>query len=111
LFELCELMETNQSRIYRTFIFTTEINHKKMHSVAAAFHSVGDSKFMPIYICREGIPESSKRIEIFLKAAKNLGSNPVEVEIKPAKTFAERELYFHYLTGVLRLNRLLPEMK
>ena len=111
LFELCELIETNQSRIYRTFLFTTNINNKKSHSAAVAFNSVGDSKFMPIYLCREGIPESSKRLGLFMDASKKVGFNPVEVEVKPSKTFAEKDLYFHYLTGVLRLNHLLPEMK
>ncbi|MFC4409326.1 hypothetical protein ACFOZY_02625 [Chungangia koreensis] len=110
VFELCELMQTNQSRIYRTFLFTTEINGKKMHSAALALKSVGDSKFMPIYLCREGIPESSKRVEIFIEASKKAGINPVQVEVKPSKTFAEKDLYFHYLTGVLRLNHLLPQM-
>jgi hypothetical protein len=110
LFELCELMQTNQSRIYRTFLFTTEVNGKKLHSAALVLKSVGESKFMPIYLCREGIPESSKRFEIFVEASKKAGFNPVNVEVKHSKTFAEKDLYFHYLTGVLRLNHLLPHL-
>lgn len=110
LFELCELMETNRSRIHRTFLFTTEIQGKKSYSAAVALNSVGESKFMPIYICREGIPESSKRLGIFKETSNKAGYEPIQVDIKPSTTFAKKDLYYHYLTGVLRLNNLLPQM-
>jgi len=110
LFELCELIRTNEDRIYRTFLFPTTINGKPMVSFAVALNSVGESKFMPIYTCREGIPAASKRTSIFMDACKHAGHHPVEVELKPSSTFADKGQYHQYLIGILRLNHLLPEM-
>lgn len=61
LYEMLEIMKTNQERIHNTFVFVSEKDGKKVASFAVAMKPVGDSKFMPIYICREGIPYNAEK--------------------------------------------------
>lgn len=56
VYELLEIIKTNQERFHQAFILTSTKGDKKVISLAVAFKPVGESKFMPIYICREGIP-------------------------------------------------------
>lgn len=114
IYELCELMKTNHSRLFRTFIFSSEKLNGKTFSFAAAFQPAGESHFMPIYICREGIQEKdgqiSKRRQIFEETATQLGITPVPIDLKHSSSFAEKELFYQYITGILRLNNLLPPL-
>ena len=114
VYELCELIKTNEARFHQAFIFTSTIDEKKRASIAVAFKPVGDSKFMPIYICREGIPfdeeKPSKRIDLFNEAVAAVGRTAVIVETKPSTSFTEPFLYYQYLIGILRMNRYIPPM-
>lgn len=115
IYELCELIKTNEARFHQAFIFASTINEKKRASIAVAFKPVGDSNYMPIYICREGIPfdeeKPSKRIEIFNEAVSKLGRTAVVLETKPSSDFSETFLYYQYLIGILRMNRYIPPMQ
>lgn len=114
VYELCELISTNKQRFHHAFILHSTNNDKNMASLAVAFKSVGESKFMPIYICREGIPyekdKLSKRIEIFQEALQSIGKMPITIEIKHSSSFSEQMHFYQYIIGILRLNNLLPHL-
>ena len=114
IYELCELIKTNEHRFHNAFIFTATHNDSMVASLAVSFKPSGESKFMPIYICREGIPYSeekpSKRIEIFKEAVNNLGKQENIFEIKHSSIFSENNQFYQYLIGILRLNHYIPPM-
>ncbi len=114
VYELCELMKTNKYRISRTIIFTATEGEKKVASIAAVFNPVGESKFTPIYICREGIPYSaekpSKRLEIFKETVNSLDQLLITLDVKHSSIYAEKDLYYQYLIGILRLYHYLPSL-
>lgn len=114
VFELCELMKTNEHRIHHAFLFIANKNDKSYASLAVAFKPVGESKFMPIYICREGIPyetdKKSKRLEMFETAVAQYGHQVNTLEIKHSSIFSEVNLFYQYLIGILRLNHYIPPM-
>lgn len=114
VFELCELLKTNEHRIHHAFVFISNKNDQSYASLAVAFKPVGESKFMPIYICREGIPyeavKKSKRLEIFETAVAQFGHQVNRLEIKHSSIFSETNLFYQYLIGILRLNHYIPPM-
>lgn len=114
IYELCELMNTNKHRIHHTFAFVSQHDGKKVVSIAVALKPVGESKFMPIYICREGIPynpeKQSKRFTIFEEAIKELDGLLITIEVKHSSIYVDTELYYHYLKGALRLYHYIPAM-
>ena len=115
IYELMELMNTNQHRLHRTFIFSSNTKSGQAISLAAAFNPAGDSKFMPIYICREGIKQTgeskSKRRLLFEESSKENGMNPIFISLKHSSEFADTKLFYQYITGILRLNHLVPPLK
>ncbi|MEK4228623.1 DUF7147 family protein [Solibacillus sp. FSL H8-0538] len=115
IYELCELIKTNEERLHNAFIFTANNEGKMVASIAVAFKPVGESKFMPIYICREGIPfneeKPSKRIEIFQEAVAATGKQESIFEIKHSSIFSETKLFYQYVIGILRLNHYIPPMQ
>ena len=112
VFELCELIRTNAERFMNGFVFASENSTgQTMLSVAAAFSPGGESNFTPIYICREGIQPDSKRLQLFVNSMQEAGKEPVSLEVKPSRLFADKELYYSYLIGILRLNHFLPPLR
>lgn len=115
VFELCELIQTNEHRIHNAFIFTANHNGSMVASLAVAFKPSGESKFMPIYICREGIPyneeKPSKRIEIFQEVVHTANKQENIFEIKHSSIFSETNQFYQYLIGILRLNHYIPPMQ
>ncbi|MGG0645253.1 methylthioribose kinase [Sporosarcina gallistercoris] len=115
IYELCELITTNSDRLQRTFLFKAATKDgSPSYSLAASFSPAGEGGFYPIYICREGIPAKqgsvSKRQLVFEEAAASVGSKPIPVELKHSSEFPETKLFYQYVTGVLRLNHLLPPL-
>lgn len=115
IYELCEIVKTNEHRFHNAFIFTANNNGQKVASLAVALKPAGESKFMPIYICREGIPfnedKPSKRIEIFKQAIQDAGQLENIFEVKHSTIFSESNQYYQYLIGILRLNNYIPPMQ
>ncbi|WP_342566864.1 methylthioribose kinase [Psychrobacillus sp. FSL K6-4046] len=110
-FELCELARVNKERIYRAFIFSSPKNGKDYISIAIALKPINDTKFFPIYICREGIPQSqpeSKRLSTFKETLNELQVEPIKISIKHSSTFADTHLFYQYIIGILRLNHYIP---
>lgn len=112
IYELRELIETNRHRFMHGFIFATATDAgKPVLSVAAAFKPAENGNFMPIYLCREGIPENSKRLELFEETVKGLGHMPIKMEVKHSSAYAEKRFYFSHLIAILRLNHYIPPMQ
>ncbi|MET3575851.1 methylthioribose kinase [Bhargavaea ullalensis] len=107
VFELCELIRTNSPRIHRAFILRTD-DPKNAVSLAVALLPAGDGHFMPIYICREGVKEGGTRQRLFTEALEEAGVSLADVKVRPSGDFGSREDYYRHLTGILRMNRLLP---
>ncbi|MEK5334065.1 MULTISPECIES: DUF7147 family protein [unclassified Lysinibacillus] len=114
VYELLELIKTNQGRFHQAFILTSTKEDKKVASLAIALKPVGESKFMPIYICREGIPfheeKPSKRQIMFEESIEQLGRKAVVVEIKHSSIFSEPKLFYQYLIGIMRLHHYIPAL-
>ncbi|RDU38461.1 methylthioribose kinase [Neobacillus piezotolerans] len=114
LYELIEIAETNSHRIRHFLALNTVIGNKEVTSLAIILNPAGEGKFQPIYICREGVPNPrtmpSKRFSLFQEAADRHGKDICELAIKPSSLFAEPELYYQQLIGILRLNHFLPPL-
>jgi hypothetical protein len=110
LYELFEIMETNQNRVSQLLCLRVKKGDKEYASVAAVLNPASEGKFQPLYICREGIPIPSKRYRLFEEKAAEINKEIISFDVKPSTDFAETELYFHYLTGILRLNYLIPPL-
>ncbi|MGE8033795.1 methylthioribose kinase [Lysinibacillus sp. KCTC 33748] len=114
VYELLEIVKTNQDRFHQAFILTSTKEQKKFASLAIALKPVGESKFMPIYICREGIPyneeQPSQRQKMFEESIKRLDRKAVVVEIKHSSIFSESKLFYQYLIGIMRLHHYIPAL-
>ena len=112
IYELRELMATNSHRFLHGFVFaSSNADGKIVLSLAAAFRPAGQGNFMPIYICREGIPEGSKRLEVFEQAVKELGHSPIHMTVKHSSVYVDKSLYFNHIIAILRLNHYIPPMQ
>ncbi|MED3647266.1 methylthioribose kinase [Halalkalibacterium halodurans] len=114
IYELLELAKTNAHRIHRVIRFDTSIAQRRVVSFGVVLDPIADSKFMPIYFCREGIPHpeeiSNKRCELVDECLKALDLELHILEVKPSTDFHEQDLYYQYLIGVLRMNRFIPPL-
>ena len=115
LYELCELIRTNEHRFHNAFLFISYKGDRAIASPAGAFNPVGNGKFRPIYICREGIPynteKPSKRIEMFEETLKEIGKEAVSMDLKHSSYYSETTLFYQHLIGILRMNRLIPQLR
>lgn len=114
IYEWIELLKTNESRFHHVCIFTSVTGDVKKLSLALILKPVGESKFTPIYFCREGInfsaEKTSKRIELVEKTLQEKNYSPHRLEVKHSSFFAEPALYHQYLIGLLRLHHILPPL-
>jgi hypothetical protein len=110
LYELFEIMETNKNRVSQLLCLKVKKEDNEYASVVVVLNPASEGKFQPLYICREGIPFPSKRYSLFEAKAAQINKDIISFDVKPSKDFAETELYFHYLTGILRLNYLIPPL-
>ena len=115
VYELIALVDTNKHRFHQAFIFTATTDEgSDVASLAVAFKPTGDSKFMPIYICREGIPYNeeklAQRITLFMEAVNAVNRKPVTVELKHSSAFEEPALFYQHIIGILRMNNYLPQL-
>ncbi len=113
LYELLELARSNQHRLQHMIALHTIIDSKEHTSLVVVLKPTNPGKFQALYICREGIPNPNaipnKRFELFSQMANDLGKQIIELSVKPSTIFHEKQLYYQYLIGILRLNHyLLP---
>ena len=96
-------------------IYMSFANWSKQMSIDSIMHLFSLQLRMAIYICREGIPYSeeklSKRIEIFKQTIQDVKQQENILEIKHSSVFSEKNQYYQYLIGILRLNRYIPPMQ
>lgn len=115
MYELLELAKSNQHRLNHMMALYTEINGKKVTSLVVVLRPTNPGDFQALYICREGIPNPhvipNKRYELFQKSAIDLQKTIIEITVKPSTQFAETNLYYQYLIGILRLNHYLPPLR
>ncbi len=114
IYEWIELLKTNEHRFHRVCILTSVSKDVKKLSIALILKPVDDSKFTPIYFCREGIEYSeekpSKRIQLIEKTLQERNYSPHRLEVKHSSYFAEPALYHQYLIGLFRLHHILPPL-
>lgn len=110
LYELMEIAKTNSNRVESLISLETKKNNKIITSVVVVLKPVMPSNFQPLYICMEGIPKDSKRWKLFESIGSELNKEIFKLEVKHSDSFNERELYFHYIIGVLRMNRMIKSL-
>ncbi|MCP1490777.1 methylthioribose kinase [Peribacillus frigoritolerans] len=114
IYELLEVGRNQKHRVARLLAMHTTINDKKVTSLVIVMEPTDPGKFQPLYICREGIPNphatKNKRYELFENLAEELDRPIIEIDVKPSVIFAEIELYYQHLIGILRMNRYLPPL-
>ena len=113
IYELLELAKANQNRLQHMMALHTKIGGKDMTSLVVILKPTDPGKFQALYICREGIPNPTtlpnKRFDLFAQTAESLGKQIIEITVKPSNIFNEKELFYQYLIGILRLNHyILP---
>ena len=114
IYELCELARVNKERLHHAFIFSSTKDNITYFSIAIALKPVNTANFFPIYICREGIVETQqepKRLTIFKETLDDLAIKPIKVDIKHSSVYADVNLYYQYIIGILRLNNLIPPLQ
>ncbi len=110
IYELIEIAETNKNRVTQLLCLRAEINGAVKSSLIVVLKPAEEGNFQPMYMCREGVPVESKRYQLFEKLAERLEKDIISFDVKPSSDFGEKELYHHYLTGILRLNYLIPPL-
>jgi hypothetical protein len=115
IYELLELIKANRHRLLHLMALHTIDTDKKVTSVVAIMRPTDPGNFQAIYICREGISypyeTPNKRYNLFKEVAHELEKTIIELTVKPSTQFAETELYFQYLIGILRLNHYISPLK
>ncbi|MCS0787348.1 DUF7147 family protein [Cytobacillus pseudoceanisediminis] len=115
IYELIEIARANKHRLSHMAAFHTSIDDKEVTSLAVILKPTDPGGFQPLYICREGIPNPktspNKRYDLFADAAKALNKEIIQLAVKPSAIFNEKELYFQYLIGILRLNHFIAPLQ
>jgi len=114
IYELLEVGRNQKHRVARLLAMHSTIDDKKVTSLVIVMQPTDPGKFQPLYICREGIlnphATKNKRYELFENLAEELDRPIIEIDVKPSVLFAEIELYYQHLIGILRMNRYLPPL-
>ncbi|KON89214.1 methylthioribose kinase [Sporosarcina globispora] len=115
IYELIEIARANKDRLSHMTAFHTSINNKEVTSLAVILKPTDPGGFQPLYICREGVPNPkaapNKRYELFAEAATDLNKEIIQLSVKPSTIFTEKELYYQYLIGILRLNHYIAPLQ
>ncbi|MEW9501418.1 DUF7147 family protein [Jeotgalibacillus marinus] len=109
IYELLEAIKHNHQRVERLLALHTKEGEQSKTSLVAVMKMTDPGKFQALYICREGIPDprviKNKRYDLFVQASKEYSLSLTEIEVQPSTRFAEKELFYQYLIGILRVNR------
>lgn len=115
IYELIELAKSNRERLLHMMAFHTTINMREVTSLVVVLKPTTSGDFQPLYVCREGIPNphslANKRYDLFKETADELGKEIIQLSVKPSSQFSEKELYYQYLIGILRLNHYIPPLQ
>ncbi|WP_223595971.1 DUF7147 family protein [Neobacillus bataviensis] len=115
LYELIELAKANQHRLQLMMALHTKIEDKEVSSLVVGLKPTDPGKFQALYICREGIPNpnytENKRYNLFAQTARELGKEIYQLSVKPSSLFHEKDLFYQYLIGILRLNHYIVPLQ
>lgn len=115
IYELLGLARANRHRLSHMMALHTKINEKHAISLVVVLKPTDPGNFQALYICREGIPDpqykKNKRFDLFKETAEELGKNIIDLDVKPSLMFAEKELYYQHLVGILRMNHYIPPLQ
>ncbi|MBT2687909.1 methylthioribose kinase [Bacillus sp. ISL-47] len=115
IYELIEIAKSNQHRLAHMAAFHTTIIDKEVTSLAVILKPTNPGDFQPLYFCREGIPNPNitpnKRFDLFSETARYLEREIIQLSVKPSTLFNEKELYYQYLIGILRLNHYIAPLQ
>ncbi len=114
LYEWRDLAASRPERVQHILSLHSIKGENSGTSALLVFSPSNPGNFQPLYICLEGIANPSdypsKRFEIIEETAKQLNKKVIHLDVKPSIDFAEKDLYYQYLTAILRLNHLIPPM-
>ncbi|MEB7656414.1 hypothetical protein NGB24_01015 [Mammaliicoccus vitulinus] len=115
LFEFQTLIEYNHDRISDILMLHTPLSQEKLSSACIIMKPTEGKHFQAIYTILDGFkypyPESNKKFDLITEWANEYNIQIKGLDVKPRSDFAEDELYFAYLKGVLRLERYLPPLQ
>ncbi|WP_210363704.1 methylthioribose kinase [Bacillus sp. REN3] len=115
LYELLEIAKANRHRLAHLMALNSKIKDKEVSSLIVILQPTNPGDFQPLYICREGIPNphilKNKRYDLFEGLAAELDRTIIQLDVKPSTQFADKELYYQYLIGILRLNHYIPRLQ
>lgn len=115
IYELLEIAKTNENRLALMMALHARIEEKEVTSLVVILKPTVPGNFQPLYICREGLPNphytANKRFELFAERAKELNKEIHELSVKPSVIFAEIDLYYQHLIGILRLNHYIAPLQ
>ncbi|MEH7882894.1 methylthioribose kinase [Bacillus sp. JJ1609] len=115
IYELIETAKANRDRLMHLMAIHSKINNKDVTSLVVILKPTNPGSFQAMYVCREGIPNphvlKNKRYDMFAELAAELDKTIIEFDAKASNQFAEKELYYQYLIGFLRLNHYIPPMQ
>ncbi len=115
IYELLEIAKANKHRLMHFMALHTEINKRSVTTLIVVLKPTDPGNFQPLYVCREGIPNphvtKNKRFELFEKLAIEYRKEIIQFEVKPSTDFSEKELFYQYIIGILRLNHYIAPLQ
>lgn len=115
LFEFKTLIEYNHERISDILMLHTPLSKDKLSSVCIIMKPTEENHFQAIYTILEGIkypyPDTNKKFDLINEWANEYNFKVRGLDVKSRSEFAEDDLYFTYLKGVLRLERFIPPLQ
>lgn len=115
IYELIELAKANQHRLLHLMAYHSKVNNRDVTSLVVVLKPTTTGDFQALYICREGIPNPNvmpnKRFDLFQDLADELHKEIIQLTVKPSQQFAEKELFYQYLIGILRLNHYIAPLQ
>ncbi|PHK50609.1 DUF7147 family protein [Staphylococcus edaphicus] len=115
LFEFNTLIEFNYQRIAHIVYFHSSKYENQRSSVAIIMEPTRERHFQAMYIMINAIkypyPDSNKKFELINDQAAKYHVDVKAIDVQPPDFFPDNELYFNYLTSVLRLQRWIPPLQ
>lgn len=111
IFELEQLICYNKPRIDKAIM----LKHGDDQATFLLVMNPVKDHFQAIYSIFKGIPVRpdgpQKKYELIRHWLDEASIQLIEIDTKHPDEFFDKELYYQYVTGILRLNYLLPNMK
>lgn len=108
IFELEQLIQYNKPRIDKAILLT----HGETPATFLLIMQPARDHFQAVYTIYKGISmsEPQKKLSLIKSWLKDADIQLVTFDTKHPDEFYEPEQYYQYITGILRLNHLIPNM-